>query len=139
MLSGSKLLKIDRKRTLMNRKTIFTVVAGVLVAGSVALVATQLRHTQSKAPATVKAPAPKLLALHFDEALAQQKALLKAAKELAPNAMLPTPVAHSAGASAVAKMEAREEAAPQAPDLADKKSIALWFSGNSIGETDPCG
>ena len=123
----------------MNRKTVTTLVAGVVIAGVVALAATKLQQsTPAPAPQPV-GPAPKLLSLEFDKALKVHQALVEEAERLSPDNQLPTPVAHSAGANAVAKMEAREEAAPPAPPVDASKSIALWFSGNSVGETDPCG
>ena len=82
---------------------------------------------------------PKLLDAQLNKALANQESLIDRADKLKPDSRLPAAAAHSAGANAEAAL-VRQEAALVKPSAADdKRSLAIWFSGNEIGETDPCG
>jgi len=91
------------------------------------------------APPAVQVVQPKLLDPKLDQALRNQESLVERAQKLKPDDRLPLPQAHSAGGNAVAALE-RQEATPPAPTkLDDKRSLAVWFSGNEIAETDPCG
>lgn len=115
--------------------------ASLMAALTLAALAT-LACQPAKQPApkaSVQAPQPKLLDTHLAEALKNQTSLIERAEKLRPDPRLPMPMAHSAGAGAVAALAAQEAAPPKPTAEEDKRSLAIWFSGNEVGETDPCG
>ncbi len=122
----------------MNKRTLIAGVVAVALAAGVGVLATR-GGQQATQPKVVAAAQPKLLTLGLDKALENQKALLAKADALEASDKLPLPVAHSAGAQHVAAIEAAEAKVVAPSPAEDKRSVALWFSGNEIGETDPCG
>ena len=122
----------------MNKRTYIATTLAVMLTASLGVLGCQQAAAPTPA-ADVTVVQPKLLDLKLDQALRNQESLVERADKLKPDERLPMPVAHSAGAAATAAL-AKQEAAPAAPVSAeDKRSIAIWFSGNEIGETDPCG
>ena len=78
----------------------------------------------------------------IDRALALHQRIVATAKDLEAPTVLPVPRSHSAGMiTAVAQQAPAEPQQVEAPvvDVDEAKKIALFFTGNEIGETDPCG
>ena len=89
------------------------------------------------AAAKVTAVAPRLLPPSVATAAKAHDELLEQTQGLEAPAILPAPGAAIAAASAAMAAEQAEQPAP--PKVDDAKKIALFFTGNAIGETDPCG
>ena len=68
----------------------------------------------------------------------EQDALRKRNEPATAQVVPPAPQAPAA-AVAVATAHMVVPAAPVVPPVADKEKIALFYTGNVIGETDPCG
>ena len=86
--------------------------------------------------------APTLGDAAIDRALALHQRIVATAEDLKVPTILPVPRSHSAGQEiAVARQEPSEAQPPEAPvvDVDNAKKVALFFTGNEIGETDPCG
>ncbi|MCO4760726.1 MAG: hypothetical protein KC502_04435 [Myxococcales bacterium] len=120
----------------MNKRTLAIASAAAVIAAAVGIV-TLRQQAPKPAALAVAVPAPKMLDMQLDKALANQMQLLDKADKLSPDKRLPLPVAHSAGAHAVAAQDRVNTAIVAKVD--EKASVALWFSGNEIAETDPCG
>ena len=123
----------------MNKRILPIAAVTIVVAAAVAIAGCQ---QQSAAPAqapVTKVVQPKVHDMKLAKALANQKDLIDRAAKLKVDERMPQATAHSAGGAAEAAL-ARQEAMPPTPTTADdKRSLAIWFSGNEIGETDPCG
>lgn len=95
---------------------------------------------QRAAPVLVKnqpTDAPRVVGVPINKAHALHTQLMADANALKVSNVLPPPTPHSAG------MEARA-AEQQAPsddlkEVPDGRKIAIYFTANVIGETDPCG
>ncbi len=122
----------------MNKRTLIAGTLAAMLTISMGIWGCQQPTTPAPVSA-VKVVQPRLLDTKLDAALRNQASLVDRADKLKPDDRLPLPMAHAAGANAAAA-GARLEAAPPAPTAAeDKRSLAVWFSGNAIAETDPCG
>lgn len=81
--------------------------------------------------------APHVLGVAIGAAYAQHTQLMAAANALKVSTVLPEPVAHSAGVEA--RDIERVESTAKIPEVDDGRKIAIFFTGNVVGETDPCG
>ncbi len=77
----------------------------------------------------------------IDRALALHQRMMATAKDLKVPSILPIPRAHSAGldTAVIPTTTQKEHVEPSLPDVDDAEKLALFFTGNEIGETDPCG
>jgi len=136
---------VGSRRLLVNPLRL--VVAAVCIAAPVAVALALVGAPPAPAPAPSRArpvevkaekpKAPAIIGLDLDEALATHTKLMAAAQQVHVSQALPVPTPHSAGRIAADT----ERAAPTAAksDVPDSRKIAVFFTGNVIGETDPCG
>lgn len=90
-------------------------------------------------PVAVKASpdAPRVVGVALDKAHALHTRLMADTNAMKVSTILPPPTPHSAGMD----VRAAENKAPQdaLPEVPDGRKVAVFFTGNVIGETDPCG
>ena len=124
----------------MNKRTLIAGTLAAMLTASMGIWGCQ-QPTKPAPVSAIKVVQPRLLDTKLDKALRNQESLVQRADNLKPDERLPLPMAHAVGANAAAAAAlARQETAPAAPTAAeDKRSLAVWFSGNAIAETDPCG
>jgi len=123
----------------MNKRMLPAAAVTVVVAAAVAIAGCQQKSAAPTQAPVTKVVQPKVHDMKLAKALANQKDLIDRAAKLKVDERMPQAAAHSAGGAAEAAL-ARQEATPPTPTTADdKRSLAIWFSGNEIGETDPCG
>lgn len=89
------------------------------------------------AVASVKDAAPRLLPVGMRQAHALHTHLMAEANAIKVSKVMPLPLAHSAGMNS--RNAERKPARDALSDVPDGRKIALFFTGNVIGETDPCG
>lgn len=83
------------------------------------------------------ATAPHVLGVAVGVAYAEHTRLMAAANALKVSTVLPEPIPHSAGVDA--RDIERQEPVAKLPEIPDGRKIAIFFTGNVVGETDPCG
>ncbi len=91
------------------------------------------------APRAVKAgnSEPHILGVNIGKARVQHVKLMADARALKVSELMPVPMAFSAGLDTRA-VENQKVDTPLS-NVADARKIAIFFTGNVIGETDPCG
>lgn len=115
--------------------TVLVVLFGVLCA-AVALWWGRPHAPQVTAPT---APAPRILTSGVVEAAEVHAQLLAAAQEMPEPTMAPA-VAQVPGQAQVAAVAALEESAQQPlSTVSPEQELVIGFTGNVVGETDPCG
>ena len=112
-------------------------VAGLLVADAPAVAVSQRAKSVQVKSAD---GAPHVVGLNLAAAYGTHTQLLAVGNALTVSTVLPLPTAHSAGMDARAiEQQHPDSGAPGMPDVPDGRKIAIFYTGNVVGEIDPCG